>query len=204
MSPRLVLLAVAFGLSGCGTFGPAVNGRFQLAVQETIAALPTDTPDAMPSPPAPTVIPLKGLFCEYEFCIGHPAGMVFFDVVAKENPTSATASTLESGDLAADNSSLFLEVKWQSAPGGSDGQFMLDVVMDPQEDKRSGDVQPLLVRNLDVFFVPIASTASATLPYGGAAGWVCGSRGFAWKAYATQPDLAKSRLTDALQVFRCD
>ncbi len=204
MRRRLVLLALAFGASSCGTFGPAANGRFQLAVQETIAALPTDTPDTIPSTPAPTVIPLRGLFCEYEFCIGHPAGMAFFDVVAKENSLSATASTFDSGDLAADNSSLFLEVKWQPAPGGSDGQFMLDVIMDPQLDKRSADVQPLLVRNLDVFFVPIASSASATLPYGGAAGWVCGSRGFAWKAYATQPDLAKSLLTDALQVFRCD
>ncbi len=199
----LPLLLGTYALAACGLLPPSAEG-LQVSVQETIAALPTAEVTATPSAAAPTPVSLKGLFCEYEFCIGHPAGMAFFDVVAKQDPLSPKASAFDNGILAANNSSLFLELRWQPAPTGSDGQFMLDTVMDSQVDARAGNVQPILVGRLNVFYVPITSTASASLPDGGAAAWVCGERAFGWKAYAMQPDLAKSLLTDALQVFRCD
>jgi hypothetical protein len=205
MMRRVGLVLMVLGLTACGPARPGVNEQTQLAVQQTLAAMPTDASKTIASPmPPATEVPLNGLFCEYQFCIGHPAGMAFFDVVAKNNPSVPTASTLEAGQLAAYNSSLFLEVIWQSAAGGSDGQFMLDEIVEKQGDSRNGDVQPILLHDLDVFFVPISSTGSTQLPYGGAAAWACGGRAFAWKAYAMQPDLARSLLTDALQVFRCD
>lgn len=205
MRRQVGLILTALSLAACGPARPSVDQQIQLAVQQTIAAIPTTTPAAIPSPlPPATEALLTGLFCEYQFCIGHPAGMAFFDVIAKQNPSAPTASVFDDGILAANNSSLFLEVMWQSAPNGSDGQFMLDLVMDKQVDSRSGDPQPILLRNLNVFFVPIATTATAVLPYGGAAAWSCGGRAFAWKAYTTQPDMAKSLLMDALQVFRCE
>lgn len=201
---RYLVLLTAFGLAACGPGKPAINEEILIAVQQTIAAMPSAAPNPIPSPlPPATEVPLSGLFCEYQFCIGHPDGMAFFDVVAKQNPSSPTASTLDDGILAANNTSLFLEVMWQAAPSGSDGQFLLDLVIDSRVDSRSGDVQPILMRDLNVFYVPIGSTASASLPYGGAAAWVCGDRAFAWKAYAMQPDLAKNLLMDALQLFRC-
>lgn len=197
-------LTTALILGACGVIQPGGGQEFQVAVQQTLAALPTNPGGDAAISPTATIVPLKGLFCEYEFCIGHPAGMALFDVVAKNNPTSPTASTFGSGDLAAVNETLFIEVKWQSAPNGSDGQFMLDNILQDSADQRNGDVTAILLRNLNVYFVPITSTASPQLPYGGAAAWVCGARAFAWKTYSTQPDLAKNLLLDSLQAFRCD
>ena len=204
MIRHIGLTLMLLSLAACVPAGPSFNEQIQRAVEATLAAMPTDAPRALASPAAPaTNVPLKGLFCEYEFCIGHPADMAFFDVVAKQNPTVPTASTFDKGQLAAYNSSLFVEVMWQTAANGSDGQFMLNDIVESQGDARSGDIQPILLHELNVFYVPISSTASPQLPYGGAAAWVCGGRAFAWKVYAMQPDLAKSLLADSLQVFRC-
>jgi hypothetical protein len=143
------------------------------------------------------------LFCEYQFCIGHPADMAFFDVNAQRNP--AAPSTASQGILAAFNSALFIQVVWQNASGITDPQFMIDLILQYGADTRNGSVQPLLIGDLNVFYVPITPTASAasTLPYGGAAAWTCGGRAFAWKAYTPQPDLAKNLLEEALGRFRC-
>ena len=81
---------------------------------------------------------------------------------------------------------------------------MFDVILDAKVDTRSGNLDPLLVGNLNVFYVPIATIATGVLPYGGAAVWVCGGRAFGWKAYTPQPDLSKNLLTEALQFFRCN
>jgi len=204
MIRQIGLTLMLVSLAACVPAGPSFKEQIQLAVEATVVAMPTAAPKAFPSPlaPAPTV-PLRGLFCEYQFCIGHPADMAFFDVVAKQNPTVPTASTFDKGQIAAYNSSLFVEVMWQTAASGSDGQFLLNDIVESQGDARSGNIQPILLHELNVFYVPISSTASPQLPYGGAAAWVCGGRAFAWKAYAMQPDLAKSLLTEALQVFRC-
>ena len=52
-------------------------------VQQTVAAIPTYTPYPPPYIPSmPTLFGLKGLFCEYQFCIGYLADMAFFDVKA--------------------------------------------------------------------------------------------------------------------------
>lgn len=200
-----VPMMLALILTACGAVGPSADEQIHVAVQQTVAAMPTTAAVSVPSPmPLPTNVPLKGLFCEYEFCIGHPAGMAFFDVIAKQNPTAPIASAFDDGILAANNSSLFLEVIWQTAPSGTDGQFMLDRVIDSSVDSKSGDVQTLLVRELNIFFVPIGTTATAALPNGGAAAWVCGGRAFGWKTYTVQPDLAKNLLMDALAEFRCE
>ncbi len=205
MRRPLCIFVMALGLTACGPTRPSISEQIDIAVQGTVAAKASALQAAIPRPASTaTDVPLKGLFCEYQFCIGHPDGMPFFDAVAKQNPTAPTASSFEEGILGADTTSLFLEVMWQTAPNGSDGQFMLDQVLDRGVDTRSGEVQPILVGELNVFFVPITTTATAILPDGGAAAWICGRRAFGWKAYAMQPDVAKNLLLDALQVFRCE
>ena len=189
--------------AGCGPKTPSVEEQVSSAVQQTVAAIPTYTPyPPPPILPTPTLPPLAGLFCEYQFCIGHPADMAFFDVSAQRNPTAP--STASQGILAAYNANLFIQFVWQDAPGSNDPQFMLDVILDSKVDTRSGDLAPLLIGDLNVLYVPVTTTATAVLPYGGAAAWVCGGRAFAWKAYAPQPDLPKNLLTEALQSFRCN
>ena len=80
---------------------------------------------------------------------------------------------------------------------------MLDLIIDKNVDARSGNLDPFLVRDLNVLYVPINSTATSILPFGGASAWTCGGRAFAWKAYTPQPDLARNLLDEALKKFRC-
>jgi hypothetical protein len=190
-------------VTGCGTQTPSVDEQISIAVQQTVAAIPTYTPYPPPlTLPTSTPAPLAGLFCEYQFCIGHPADIAFFDVSAQRNPTAP--STTSQGILAAYNANLFIQFVWQDAPGSNDPQFMFDVILDTKVDTRNGNLDPLLIGNLNILYVPIATTATAVLPYGGIAAWICGGRAFAWKAYTPQPDLPKNLLTEALQDFRCN
>ena len=200
-----IILPILLFTAGCGSQEPSREQQIQLAVAATLSSLPRSTPVPPPTPvPTFTPIALSGLYCEYQFCIGHPPDMAFYDVSAAQN--QASPSNYSQGILAAYSSSLFIQVVWQPAPGSTDPQFMLDLVMQYGADTRSGSVEPKLVGPLNVFYVPITPTAGAatTLPYGGAAAWLCGGRAFAWKAYTPQQELASTLLDDALLRFRCE
>jgi hypothetical protein len=170
---------------------------------QTVAAIPTATVQASPPPlPTPTQFDLKGLFCEYQFCIGHPVDMAFYDVSAQNNPVSP--STYSQGLLAAFNSSLFIQVIWQLAPGTADPQFMLDLIVDEEVDTRVGTLDVKLIRDMNVIHTPITSTASPILPYGAAGAWTCGERAFAWKVYSPQAENTQALFDQAIDRFRCN
>ncbi len=191
--------------TGCGSSGLTREQQIQLAVAATLSSLPRNTPIPPPTPqPTFTPMPLSGLFCEYQFCIGHPADMAFYDVSAAQNQGSP--STYSQGILAAYSSKLFIQVMWQDAPGTTDPQFMIDVILQSAGDTRNSDIAPKLIGPLNVFYATITPTAGAasTLPYGGVAAWTCGGRAFAWKVYAPQQDLADTLMLDALKRFRCE
>jgi len=204
MKRRLVLvLAYTFLITSCGPATPSVNEQISIAVQQTVAAIPTFTP--YPPPvilSTSTPVSLAGLYCEYQFCIGHPADMAFFDVSAQVNP--AAPSTASQGHLVAYNANLVIQFLWQDAPGSTDPQFMFDVILDAKVDTRNGNLDPLLIGNLNVLYIPIVFSASTVLPNGGTAAWVCGGRAFGWKVYTPQPELAKNLLIEAVQNFRCN
>jgi hypothetical protein len=174
----------------------------QESIAATLAAIPKSTP-APSSTPFPTATPfdLAGLFCEYQFCMGHPIDMAYFDVNAKNNP--ASPSTYSQGLIAAFNPNLFIQMAWQIAPGASDPQFMLDVILDEGVDTRVGTLDVKLIRDMNVIFSPITSTASPVLPYGGGAAWVCGERVFAWKIYTPQAESAQPLFQEAFTRFTC-
>jgi len=110
--------------------------------QDVVSTLGTiSTPTSIPIPtlrPSPTPFDLKGLFCEYQFCIGHPIDMAFFDVSAQKNP--ASPSTYSQGLIASFNANLFIQAMWQLAPGTTDPQFMLDLIVDKNVDTRVGNL----------------------------------------------------------------
>jgi hypothetical protein len=177
------------------------NEQIMQSVAATVAAIPTSTPNPVPTPyPSPTPFDLAGLFCEYQFCMGHPIDMAFFDVSAQNNP--ASPSTYSQGLLAAFNGNLFIQLIWQIAPGTADPQFMLDLILD-DVDTRVGNLDVKLVRDMNVIFSPITSTASPLLPHGGAAAWICGERAFAWKIYTPQAENAQPLFEEALAKFTC-
>jgi hypothetical protein len=181
---------------------PDPNQQIRQAVAGTLAAIPaaTSVPPSTPYP-SPTPFSLAGLFCEYQFCIGHPIEMAFFDVSAQQNP--AAPSSYGQGLIAAFNGNLFIQVIWQLAPGAADPEFVLDLILDDQADIREGTMEVKLVRNMNVEYTAITSTATSVLPFGGAGAWVCGERAFAWKAYTPQAETASPLFEEALARFTC-
>jgi len=206
MRAAIAQLLVAAGLlstSACGPRPPDAQSQIRAAVQATLAAIPTPTPYQPPILPTPLPPDLIGLFCEYQFCIGHPADVTLFDVLGQKNPNAA--STYSQGILIGYNAStrVFIQFMWQDAPGISDPQFMFDLILETG-DTRNGDPEPQLIGDLNVFYVPIIPPASTFLAGGGAAAWICGGRAFAWKAYTPDPDTARVLLGEALSKFRCN
>ncbi|RME87301.1 MAG: hypothetical protein D6770_09670 [Anaerolineae bacterium] len=205
--PTAILLSVlAFILvtNACAPKPSQVDPQAAIAsaVSATLAALPTSTPQPVPTPyPSPTPISLRGLFCEYAFCIGHPAEMAFYDVRAAQDQKAP--STYEEGMLAAYSQNLFLLLIWQTAPPESDPQILLDLILDDDVDDRSGNLDVRLIGPLNVFYVPITTSATPLLPHGGASAWACGDRLFAWKTYTPFPDQAVHLMEDALTRFTC-
>lgn len=181
---------------------PSPSQQIQQAVQATLAAIPTATRAAPPTAyPSPTAFSLAGLFCEYQFCIGHPIDIAFFDVSAQRNP--AAPSTYSQGFLAGLNGNLFIQVIWQIAPGTADPKFLLDTLLDDEVDTPTGNNEVFLLRDMNVIYTNISVTASSALPYGGAGAWVCKDRVFAWKVYTPQADGARGLFDEAMNRFTC-
>ncbi|MBL8050135.1 MAG: hypothetical protein JNM46_02850 [Anaerolineales bacterium] len=203
------LLSLTFSLilflsASCSrTPTPSPAQQIQQAVAATIAAMPvtTNIPPSTPFP-SPTPFSLAGLFCEYQFCIGHPFDVSFFDVSAQQNP--ASPSTYSQGLLAAFNANLFLQVMWQISPGTADPKFLLDTILDDQVDTASGSEDVFLVRDMNVLYGAITTIATPALPFGGSAAWTCGDRVFAWKVYVPNAESARPLFDEALARFRCE
>ncbi|MBK8419480.1 hypothetical protein [Candidatus Villigracilis saccharophilus] len=203
-TPRfLKFCLILFLLASCtpkpSTPDPGIQIR--QAVAATLAALPTVTPVPPPtSYPSPTPFSLTGLFCEYQFCIGHPADMAFYDVSAQQNPLAP--SSYGQGMIAAINSTLFIQVIWQTAPGTADPKFMLDLVLE-EVDLPVGNLDVKLVRTMNVMYTAITSTATTILPFGAAGAWTCGDRVFAWKVYSPQDQTTAPLFEEMLARFTC-
>lgn len=200
----LTLCLLLFLSTSCSrTSTPSPELQIQQAVAATIAAIPqpTSIPPSTPFP-SPTPFSLAGLFCEYQFCIGHPVDISFFDLTAQNSP--GTTSTYTQGFLAAFNGNLFIQVMWQIAPGTSDPKFLLDTLLDEQLDTLSGTADVFLVRDMNVMYDSITTTATPSLPVGGIAAWTCGDRVFAWKIYAPNAESGRPLFDEALARFRCE
>jgi hypothetical protein len=181
---------------------PDPNAQINQSVLATLTAIPTNTSRPIPTPyPLPTPFDLKGLFCEYQFCVGHPADMAFFDVNAGNNP--ASPSTYTQGIVATFNVNLFIQMIWQLAPGTADPQFMLDLILD-DVDTRVGNLDVKLIRNMNVIYTPITTTATPVLPYGAAGAWICGERAFGWKVYSPQAEHTQALFEQAIDRFQCN
>ena len=128
--------------------------------------------------------------------------MAFFDVSAKNN--AASPSTYSQGLIAAFNGNLFFQMLWQLSPGTADPQFMLDLILDKDVDTRTGQLDVKLIRDMNVVYTPITTTASPVLPYGAAAAWTCGERVFGWKVYTPDEGSAQTLFDSALSRFNCN
>lgn len=205
MRYRSLLFILLFIVTACGRRTQDPNILIDQAVAATVAAIPEPTRDTRPIPtpyPTPTPFDLRGLFCEYQFCMGHPIDMAFFDVSAQQN--AGAPSTYTQGILASYNANLFIQMIWQLSPGTADPQFLLDLILDDGIDTPVGNLEVKLVRDMNVVYTPITSTATLVLPYGGAAAWTCGERVFAWKAYTPDEASAAGLFEASFARFNCN
>lgn len=176
-----------------------VVGTSVAAALTAIPPRPTYTPYPTQTPyPTPN---LSGLFCEYEFCIGHPPDMPFFDLEVVNDYTT-NRSRYDQGMLIGFSDDLYLFTAWSRLYSNYDPNVMLTVVLqaDPPQETR-------LTVNLSgwpVTYVALLSTPSTLLPHGLAAAWQCGDRQFGWKAYTSQEAQALDLLHQALERFRCN
>jgi hypothetical protein len=199
--PLVTLLAVTVFLAACG---PKPNPDLQIrqAIAQTMAAVPDSTRAPIPTSfSSPTPLNLAGLFCEYQFCIGHPPDMAFFDVSAQQNP--GAPSTYTQGILAAYSATLFIQVMWQIAPGTTDPTFLLDLILDENFDTPSGSPATRQVGSLSAVFTSISTSASPDLPFGAAAAWACRDRVFAWKVFTPDTSSPEGIFNDAAARFIC-
>src|SRR5512140_1806908 len=130
MRYRSTLLAFLFIVTACAPKTPNPSIQIDQAVAATLSAIPTLTSAPIPTPyPSPTPADLKGLFCEYQFCIGHPTDMALYDVSAVTS-NQGTPSTYQTGLMAAYSGSLVIQFMWQYSPGAADPQFLLDLILE--------------------------------------------------------------------------
>lgn len=176
-----------------------------MSVDEAVAAFLTSQPQSTIPPtytPYPTYTPdapaLAGLFCEYQFCIGHPADVAMFDVRESTEPSLYTDGILAAYRVP-DYYNLFV---WQAANGTDDPQFMFDIVLDANVDTRVGNLDVSTIGDLTVFYSPITNLSA--ISSGGAAVWICGDRAFGWKVYTESAELASNLLQEAINKFRCN
>ena len=205
--PRLLLIPILFlvFLTSCSSkTTPDPNLVIQQAIAQTLAAVPASTPVPFPTPyPSPTPLDLNGLFCESQFCIGHPPGMAFYDHLAALNPQ--TPSQYSNGFLVAYKiPAVVINLIWLQAPGTADPQFLLDTVLDAQADARTGNLDVKRMRDMNVVYTPITTIISPDVPFGGAAAWTCGDRVFAWKVYVPNAEAAGPLFEEALARFSCN
>jgi hypothetical protein len=197
----IVLLVL---LSGCRpTTSFSEDNAISAAVASTLAALPQ--PTAQPTyTPYPTFTPdapvLEDLFCEYEFCIGHPPETAFFDANPSENPSVYSAGIIAAYRLP----DFYSQLIWQPNNNSDDAQFMIDIILVDEVDTRRGNLDVNLLGDLTTFYSPIQNTVSEVIPTGGVAAWTCGDRAFALKIYAPTEEIAQHIFDEAMSKFRCN
>ena len=204
--PLILLLSLLLALTllaSCGANQEAEEQvRIQAAVAATLAQLPTQTP--YPTQQIfiqPTPLPLDGLFCEYGFCIGHPADLYFVDASILRN--AATPSTSAYGILFAFNPGLFMQLTWTISGPSYDYSASQRIILE-ETDQLTGGMDVMLYKDLNVYYQPIGPTASDLLPYGAVAVWQCGGRDFSWKVYTPQDNMAEGLMQQSLDRFRCE
>ncbi len=198
----LILFLMASCLPKKAASTPDIQILIDQAVAATLIAMPVPTQPPPPTPyPTPTAVSLAGVYCEYQFCIGHPADVAFYDHLATQN--IGAPSTYGNGFLYAYQiPNMIISLIWLQAPGTTDPKFLLDTILDDQADVPTGALNVELIRNMNVVDTPI-TTSIAEVPFGFAAAWICGDRVFAWKAYTQQTVTAATLFLEAMARFTC-
>jgi hypothetical protein len=210
MKPRTILFAfLALPLlvtPACQSSTDDFRRQVATAVAATVAAQPVPQEPGTQAPytPYPTSTPyptlsLSGLFCGYEFCIGHPADLSFIDAVFTRD--QAETSNYAYGIVLAFRPNLFMQVQWTLKAGEARPYDMLDLVKD--RDASLGSLQVDQFGEVIATYDTLVATSSSELPHGVIAAWECADREFGWKVYTPQDGQGADLLREALERFDC-
>ncbi|MEW5830076.1 MAG: hypothetical protein AB1846_14370 [Chloroflexota bacterium] len=210
MKPKTRLLALLALLllvtSACQSSADDFRRQVATAVAATVAAQPVPTAAGTQAPytPYPTFTPyptagLAGLFCGYEFCIGHPVDLSFIDAVFTRD--QAGTSNYAYGIILAFRPNLFLQVQWTLKAGEARPYAMLDLAKD--RDASLGSLQVDQFGEAVATYDTLVATSSSELPHGVIATWECADREFGWKVYTPQDGQGVDILREALERFDC-
>lgn len=174
-------------------------------VATSVAAALTAIPPAAAATPYPTYTPyptldLSGLFCEYEFCLGHPANFPLFDLEVVNDYTT-NRSDYSQGNLIGFNDQLYIFFVWNQFSGQFDPNLALTFVLG--EDLPGGTIISEDMNGRVVTYLALESTPSEMVPFGLAAVWQCGDRWFGWKTYSLNDGQALDLLWEAASRFTC-
>jgi hypothetical protein len=129
--------------------------------------------------------------------------MAFYDVSAVSS-NQGNPSNYQTGLIAAYSGGLVLQVIWQFSPGTADPSFLLNLIIDDGLDAPVGTQQVKLIRDMNVVYTALTTTATPVLPFGGAAAWTCGDRVFAWKVYTADEASPPGLFESAFSRFNCN
>jgi hypothetical protein len=198
---RIVLLnALACFIAACAP-KTTVNPEREIAkaVIATVASLPTQTPYPTLAPPPTQQIDLNGIFCEYQFCVGHPGDVALFDANPDANPSS-----YGQGKLAAYKQDLFLLFVWGESAGSWAPDANLALILQENGDTALGNMDVQLIGPLNVAAQALTPPTLTIFKLGLAATWRCGNRDFLWKVYTLQDADPQAYLNEALRKFKCN
>ena len=199
------LLVVIIALSACKpahTVPPPVD-----MVGTSVSAALTAIPPRPASTPYPTYTPyptpdLSGLFCEYQFCISHPADTPFFDLEVVNKDFTNHSSYTQGNLIGFIDQQIFIFMVWSQITGEFDPNRMITLVLNG--DQTDGILITTDINGRSVSYMLLSSTPSPDiLPYGLAAAWQCDDRQFGWKIYTTQDGQGNDYLRQAMSQFTC-
>ena len=161
---------------------------------------PTPYPTYTPYPEPEAAMPdLTDLFCAYDFCIGHPAGAYLTDLDAPDTWNDYDFGVL----IGVNTTGSWMAVDWERA-GRSEWQVeeqALDAANSLGE--AQGEVRMEQVGGFDVAVVASYDENDEELPYGSAAAWYCGGRGFRASVFNKTQALPEVLLLEAIGRFTC-
>ena len=215
------LLISAAILMGCGPNEEEIANQVSESVELTVEAIPTTTPyttqTAQPSAtPYPTLTPLPSatpyptstsfptpdlanLFCEYGFCIGHPADAYLVDVDAPED-----WSTFSEGSVFGIEGDTVIGVFWETKTeeAWDIESEVLDLI--DEDEEIQGELVQETIGNIFVAYAIFHSQdPSVNRPYRLGASWHCGNRGFVLIFLSNRDDVVFDFMQSSLEKFSC-
>jgi hypothetical protein len=203
-SLSIVLLVSVLVLGGCGA-APEPTPYPTYTPYPEPTSYPTYTPYPEPTPyptytpfPEPVLEDIRDLFCGYDFCIGHPSSAWLTDVDAPDEWSEYDIGLLTGINAAGSYMSIdWLQIdedEWNSEEEALDAANIYEA---------QGDVRIEQVGPLEVALVATFDAEDEDLPYGIAAAWYCGDRGFRALVFHERESRPELLMLEALGRFTC-